>query len=87
MIGIAFGTAIVTLTMSRSGVPPSLAEVGAHASQDVFSAFTHGVRISSTSLLGLALPILGVLILWAARAHRHDRARKIEGIREGNDGP
>jgi EmrB/QacA subfamily drug resistance transporter len=77
VIGVAFGTAIVTLTMSRAGVPPSLAEVGVNASKDVFGAFTHGVRISSGALLGLAVPVLCILIAATVRAHRHEHAGRV----------
>lgn len=77
VIGVAFGTAIVTLTMARAGLPASLAEVGAHPGDAVFGAFTHGVRISSGMLLGLALPVLGVVIVATVRAHRHGGAGRL----------
>lgn len=63
VIGIAFGTAIVTLMMAREGFPPSLAAVDPAAGEGVFAAFTYGVRVASTLLLSLALPVLGILVI------------------------
>lgn len=69
VIGIAFGTAIVTLTMARAGFAPSLSEVDAAAGQGVSVSFTHGVRIASLSLMAFAVPMLVVLIgsAWLGR--------------------
>ena len=61
VLGIAFGTAIVTLTMARAGLPPSLAAVDVSAGQNVFAAFTSGVRTAAIALIGLSLPVLAVL--------------------------
>jgi EmrB/QacA subfamily drug resistance transporter len=63
VLGIAFGTAIVTLMMARSGVPPSLAAVDLAAGQTVFAAFTLGVRTAAVALIALSLPVLAVLTL------------------------
>jgi EmrB/QacA subfamily drug resistance transporter len=61
VLGIAFGTAVVTLMMARAGVPPSLAAVDAAAGQTVFAAFTGGVRTAAIALIALSLPVLVVL--------------------------
>lgn len=74
VLGIAFGTALVTLTMARAGFPPSLSEVDATAGEGVFGAFTRGVQTTSLALLCLALPALSVLIIWAWRARRTSAA-------------
>jgi EmrB/QacA subfamily drug resistance transporter len=63
VLGIAFGTAIVTLMMARSGVPPSLATVDLAAGQNVFAAFTLGVRTAAVALIALSLPVLAILTL------------------------
>jgi EmrB/QacA subfamily drug resistance transporter len=68
VLGIAFSTAVVTLTMARAGVPPSLAAVDPAAGQDVFAAFTRGVRTASVALIGLALPVLVLLAVSVRRA-------------------
>jgi EmrB/QacA subfamily drug resistance transporter len=63
VLGIAFGTAIVTLMMARAGLPPSLAAVDVAAGQNVFGAFTLGVRTAAIALIALSLPVLAVLTL------------------------
>lgn len=70
VIGIAFGTAIVTLTMASAGLAPSLSEVGAGAGLDVFVSFTQGVRRACLSLLLLAVPVLTVLVASAWQIRR-----------------
>lgn len=67
VIGIAFGTAIVTLTMARAGFPPFLEEVQASAGVAVSASFTQGVRITSLTLIVLATPMLVVLVASAWR--------------------
>ena len=73
VIGIAFGTAIVTLTMAGAGFPPSLAAVDARSGEGVFAAFTRGVQITSLSLLALAVPVLTILVVWSGRRWRQQR--------------
>jgi EmrB/QacA subfamily drug resistance transporter len=70
VLGIAFGTAIVTLMMARAGVPPSLVAVDAAAGQNVFAAFMSGVRTAALALIALSLPVLFFLI---ATVRRRDR--------------
>lgn len=73
VIGVAFGTALVTLTMSQAGFPPSLSEVAPGASEGVFQAFAGGVQATSYALLLLAVPMLSVLVIWAWHEHRASR--------------
>jgi EmrB/QacA subfamily drug resistance transporter len=68
VIGIAFGTVLVTLTMARAGFPPSLAAVDPAAGNEVFAAFTRGIQITSIALIGLALPVLAILVVSSRRA-------------------
>jgi EmrB/QacA subfamily drug resistance transporter len=75
VIGIAFGTVIVTLTMAATGYPPSLAAVDPAADRGLLSAFTAGVDLSSLALSAIALVVLAVLALWSWRA----RARRSSG--------
>lgn len=70
VLGIAFGTAVVTLTMAAAGYPPSLSEVDADAGEGVYAAFTDGVNVASIALLALAVPVLAVLTGWTWRAAR-----------------
>jgi EmrB/QacA subfamily drug resistance transporter len=72
VIGIAFGTAIVTLTMASSGYEPSLSEVNAASDSGIYVAFTDGVRSASTSLLAIAMPILLIVIMWSWRVYRSE---------------
>jgi hypothetical protein len=48
--------------MARAGLPPSLAAIDPAAGQNVFAAFTAGVRTSSIALIGLSLPVLVLLL-------------------------
>jgi len=65
VMGIAYGTAVVTLAMGSAGFAPSLSAVGPGSSREVFAAFTHGVQLTSISLVLLAVPVLGLLLLFA----------------------
>ena len=67
VIGIALGTVIVTVTMSRAGYPPSLAAVDPTAAPGVLIAFTRGVDAAAASLAGIAAAALVVLIVWSWR--------------------
>ena len=68
VIGIAFGTAIVTLTMGASGYPPSLAAVDPAAGAGILRAFARGFDIAASVLSGLALVVLAILVAWSWRA-------------------
>jgi EmrB/QacA subfamily drug resistance transporter len=74
VIGIAFGTAIVTLTMGANGYPPSLSAVGPAADPGILMAFTRGVDIASSALTAIALVVLVILVTWSwrTRAGRFD---------------
>jgi hypothetical protein len=67
VIGIAFGTAIVTLTMGANGYPPSLSAVGPAADPGILMAFTRGVDIASSALTAIALVVLVILVTWSWR--------------------
>ena len=67
-IGIAFGTAMVTLTMSRAGFPPTLDAVDAAQGQGVLFAFTRGINSAATALIAICTVALGVLVVWTVRA-------------------
>jgi MFS family permease len=74
VIGIAFGTAIVTLTMGANGYPPSLSAVDPAADPGILMAFTRGVDIASSALTAIALVVLVILVTWSwrTRAGRFD---------------
>jgi len=77
VIGIAFGTAVVTLTMATAGYPPSLAEVASAADQGVFLAFTRGIQIACIALIALAVPVVTILIAWSWRTRPSSRRRDL----------
>lgn len=68
VIGIAFGTAIVSLTMSAAGHPASLADVNETADLSIYMAFTEGLRTACSALVGLAIPVLAVVVIWSVRS-------------------
>jgi MFS family permease len=70
IIGIAFGTAVVSLAMSIAGFVPSFEEVTAASDEQVALAFMGGVRTASIALIALALPVLVILVAWSVRASR-----------------
>jgi EmrB/QacA subfamily drug resistance transporter len=70
VLGIAFGTAIVTLTMGNAGFEPSLSDVGPGADQGLLAAFTRGVHTAAGALLLLTFGVLSVLVAWSWRARR-----------------
>jgi len=70
VIGIAFGTVIVTLTMGALGFPPTLAAVGPTANPGILRSFSAGVGYASTALCAIVLAVLAVVVVWAWRAHR-----------------
>jgi len=67
VIGIAFGTAFVTLTMASAGYPPSLDNVGPRADQGLLEAFTEGLSMAAAALLVLTFAVLVVLLVWTRR--------------------
>lgn len=70
VLGIAFGTAVVSLTMSAAGFVPSFEEMSAATDDRILAAFMSGVRTASVSLIALAGPVLTVIIVWSVRAAR-----------------
>lgn len=70
VIGIAFGTAVVALTMGGAGYPPSLSGVTAGAETGLFDAFTLGMRRACLALLAIVVPTLIVVVVWSVRT-RH----------------
>jgi EmrB/QacA subfamily drug resistance transporter len=68
VIGIAFATVIVTLTMGADGYPPSLAAVDSAADPGILASFTHGVGIAAAALSGIAFVVLVILVSWSWRA-------------------
>lgn len=67
VLGIAFGTAIVTLSMSRAGYAPSLDDVTAATGTGLLEAFARGMRTASLALSSVALPVLLLIIGWTIR--------------------
>jgi EmrB/QacA subfamily drug resistance transporter len=67
-LGIAFGTAVVTLTMGRAGFAPSIAEVKAAADPELLRAFARGIQVVASSLVIAVVPILAAVIAWSIRA-------------------
>lgn len=65
IIGIAVGTAVVTLTMSAAGFPPSLSAVAPKSGQGVYTAFTLGVRTACFGLIALSVAVLIVLLVYS----------------------
>lgn len=70
VLGIAFATAIVTLTMGHAGFEPSLSTVNAGAALDLLAAFTAGVNTTAAALLLLTFGVLSVLVAWSWRVRR-----------------
>lgn len=68
VIGIAFGTAMVTLTMAREGFPPTLDAIDAESGRGVLVAFARGISSAAVALIVLFALVLGILIVWTLRA-------------------
>jgi Na+/melibiose symporter-like transporter len=67
VIGVAFGTVIVTLTMGAAGYPPSLAAVDPAADPGVLAAFTRGVDRASLAQVAVVLAVLAIVVPWSWR--------------------
>jgi EmrB/QacA subfamily drug resistance transporter len=80
VIGIAFATALVTLTMSAAGYPPSLSEVRDTAEAGLFTAFTLGFRSVCHALLLIASPVLVVVVGWSVARSRRRRQRRRQRV-------
>jgi predicted MFS family arabinose efflux permease len=70
IVGIAFGTVVVTLTMQEAGFPASLAAVERGADEALLSAFAEGIGTTATALLVAAIPIAVIVIAWTIRRSR-----------------
>src|SRR5690606_11086836 len=68
VIGIAFGTAMVALTMGAAGYPPSLDAVDPTADRGLQAAFTRGMEIACSALALLAFGVLLILVVWSWRS-------------------
>lgn len=67
VVGIAFATAVVTLTMAASDFEPTLSAVEAAGEASVFAAFTTGVNLACATLMALSGVVLVLLAVSAAR--------------------
>jgi EmrB/QacA subfamily drug resistance transporter len=76
VIGIAFGTALVTWTMGAAGYPPSLSAVRDTAEAGLFSAFALGFRSVAQALILIALPVLILVTVWSIARARAAPARR-----------
>ena len=79
VMGIAFGTALVTLTMANAGYAPSLDAVDPRGDQGALDAFTGGLRAAAAALLVLTSAVLAVLLGWAWRGRASMRGRGAAG--------
>jgi MFS family permease len=73
VVGVAFATVIVTLTMGADGYPPSLAAVDPAADPGILTAFTHGVGVAAIAVTAIAVVVLAILVGWSWRAARARR--------------
>jgi MFS family permease len=80
VLGVAFGTALVTWTMGAAGYPPSLSEVRDTAGAGLFAAFTLGFRSVAQALIVISLPVMIVVVGWSvARARRRHKPEQNQG--------
>lgn len=75
VIGIAFATAIVTLTMTSAGYVATVGDIGPDATGGVLDAFTRGVQTTAGALLLLTGAVLAVLLAWTWRSRERRGAR------------
>jgi EmrB/QacA subfamily drug resistance transporter len=76
VIGIAFATAMVTLTMSRAGYIATVGDIGPGSEGGVMTAFTRGVQTAAGALLLLTAALWVTLLAWSRRSGaRRDSAR------------
>ena len=72
VIGVTFGTVVVTLTMGAAGYPPSLVAIDPNADPGILAAFSSGIDVAATLLAALAALVLAIVVLWSWRARRAD---------------
>lgn len=58
VLGIAFGTAVVSLRMGAAGYAPTLSAVDSSAEAGLYAAFTSGLNLTCAAL---AAPVLVLL--------------------------
>jgi EmrB/QacA subfamily drug resistance transporter len=85
VIGIAFGTAIVALTMSGAGYVATVGDIGPGASDGVLEAFTRGVQTAAGALLLLTATLFAVLLTWSWRTRRSAGADAAGGDADAAD--
>lgn len=70
VIGIAFGTAVVSLRMGAAGYPPTLSSVETSSDAGLYAAFTSGLNLTCAALTALAVPVLALLAAgaWLSRS-------------------
>ncbi len=73
VIGVVFGTVVVTLTMTAAGHSPSLAAIDPGTDHRILEAFTAGVDLAATILMILAATVLALVVGWDWRTHRSSR--------------
>jgi EmrB/QacA subfamily drug resistance transporter len=83
VIGIAFGTAIVSLTMRNAGFDTTVGDMDRSAAPDVLAAFMRGVRATAGVLLVLTAILLVGLLIWAWRSRAASRRGSGNGIPSG----
>jgi EmrB/QacA subfamily drug resistance transporter len=69
VIGVTFGTVVVTLTMVAAGYPTSLTAVDPGADTGVFGAFAAGFDNATTVLTGVTAVVLMIVVGWSWRSH------------------
>ncbi len=70
IIGIAFGTTVVTLSMGRAGFPATLAAVESTAGADLLSAFAGGIAVTAICLLVVGVATATLVVSWTVRGTR-----------------
>ncbi|MBN1237381.1 MAG: MFS transporter [Gammaproteobacteria bacterium] len=79
VIGIAFATAMVALTMSRAGYVATVGDLGPAADGGTLEAFTRGIRAAAGALLLLTAALWVALLTWSRRSG----AGRSEAVRAG----
>jgi len=69
VIGVAFATVVVTLTMAAGGYPASLQAIDSTADPGVFTTFAAGFDHAATALTGVAFGVFAIVVGWSWRAH------------------
>jgi hypothetical protein len=70
VIGVAFATVVVTLTMGAAGYPPSLVAIDPGADPGILAAFSAGAATAAAWLAAVAAALLALIVAWSWRARR-----------------